>query len=324
MPFWSCRIICSCLSSTIKMIITVWSLHTVLRKFGRFSSAFMVSLVQSLPLLAAINTRYPVKFTVCLAPRLTSLLHRVKYKSFPRESIPYILSSAQILSSKKLGKGHASEIFGKLSFAAGQFFGRFGRMHLAPFKLRQYGGNGCSHLTAEIERAIAFWLHVLPRGPFRAVPPHSGTPFVITMSDGEGTGSVAAAIWSPLAPGGGHQPRWFQLDLPPAALLAWSDGTDLEPQRHINKIEAIVPAICLCTWSHLIRGSLWLHFIDNDGALACLVSGCSKKQLFERCCGLHLGANPCTWMLAVVRKGTICVQYCGWTFSEKLLHCACE
>ena len=37
----------------------------------------------------------------------------------------------QILSSKKLGKGHAAEIFGKLSFSAGQLFGRFGRMHLA-------------------------------------------------------------------------------------------------------------------------------------------------------------------------------------------------
>ena len=116
---------------------------------------------------------------------------------------------SNILSSKKLGKGHASEIFGKLSFSAGQLFGRFGRMHLAPFKLRQYGRNGCSHLTAEIQRAIAFWLYVLPRAPFRAVPPHSGTPFVITMSDGEGTGSVAAAIWSPLAPGGVHQPVGF-------------------------------------------------------------------------------------------------------------------
>ena len=91
-------------------------------------------------------------------------------------------------------------------------------MHLAPFKLRQYGKNGSSHLTPEIERAIGFWLSVLPRGPFRAVPPHSGTPFVITMNDGEGTGSVAAAIWSPLAPGGVHQPRWFQVDLPPSVL----------------------------------------------------------------------------------------------------------
>ena len=151
-------------------------------------------------------------------------------------------------------------------------------MYLVPFKLRQYGKNGCSHLTEEIERAIAFWLSVLPCGPFRAVPPHSGTPFVITMSDGEDTGSVAAAIWSPLAPGGAHQPRWFQIDLPPSVLVAWSESTDTEPQRHINKIEAVVPAICLCTWPNLIRGSVWLHFIDNDGALACLISGCSKNS----------------------------------------------
>ena len=71
----------------------------------------------------------------------------------------------QILSSKKLGKGHASVIFGKLSFSAGQLFGRFGRMYLVPFNMRQFGKNGCSHLTAEIKRAIAFWLSVASR-PF--------------------------------------------------------------------------------------------------------------------------------------------------------------
>ena len=120
-----------------------------------------------------------------------------------------------------------------------------------PFKLRQYGKNGSSHLTPEIERAIGFWLSVLPRGPFWAVPPNSGTPFVITMSDGEGTGSVAAAIWSPLAPGGVHQPRWFQVDLPQSVLAAWSQSADLEPQRHINKMEAIV----LCHLSHHLAQS---------------------------------------------------------------------
>ena len=45
----------------------------------------------------------------------------------------------QIFSSRKLSTGHASEIFGKLSFSAGQLFGRFGRMYLVWFKLRQYG-----------------------------------------------------------------------------------------------------------------------------------------------------------------------------------------
>ena len=43
----------------------------------------------------------------------------------------------QILSSRKLSKGHASEIFGKLSFSAGQSFGRFGRMYLVPASIRE-------------------------------------------------------------------------------------------------------------------------------------------------------------------------------------------
>ena len=223
----------------------------------------MVSLVQSWPLLVAISIRYPVKFTVCLAPRLTSLLHRVKHKSFPRESIPSVASSTRSLRPRNWVK---VTLLRSLVNSVSQQDNCLVDLGACIWHLSSCVSTGemvfpTSQLKSNV--LLAFWLHVLPRGPFRAVPPHSGTPFVITMSDGEGTGSVAAAIWSPLAPGGVHQPRWFQLDLPLAALHAWSEGKELEPQRHINKIEAIVPAICLCTWSHLIRGSLWLHFIDN-------------------------------------------------------------
>ena len=37
-----------------------------------------------------------------------------------------------------------------------------------------------------------------------------------------------------------HQPRWFQIDLPPSVLAAWSESTEIEPQRDINKIEAVL------------------------------------------------------------------------------------
>ena len=141
--------ICSFPCSTIKMIITAWSPLTVLHKLGRSSNNFMVFLVQSWLHLVAISFRCPAKFTVCLAPKLTSPFHRVKFMSFPRESIQSVVSSTVPLC-KKLSKGHASKIFGILSFSAGQVFGRFGRMYLAPFKLRQYGENGC-HLTEEID-----------------------------------------------------------------------------------------------------------------------------------------------------------------------------
>ena len=95
---------------------------------------------------------------------------RLRHVADPEQEMRRLVSSSssridsicserrQILSSKKLGKVHASVIFGNLSFSAGQLFGRFGRKNLVPFKMRQFGKNGCSHLTAEIERALAFWL----------------------------------------------------------------------------------------------------------------------------------------------------------------------
>ena len=204
-----CNIICSYLSRhyqddhhCVELSYSVAQASTLIKRFyGLLGPKLATPGGDKYPLPSQVYRLLGTKVDLIASPReIQVLLSRI-------DSICSELS--KVLSSKKLGKGHASEIFGKLSFSAGQLFGRFGRMHLAPFKLRQYGKNGCSHLTAEIERAIAFWLYVLPRGPFRAVPPHSGTPFVITMSDGEGTGSVAAAIWSPLAPGGVHQPVGF-------------------------------------------------------------------------------------------------------------------
>ena len=100
-------------------------------------------------------------------------------------------------------------------------------------------------------------------------------------------------------------------------------STDLEPQRHINKIEAIVPATCLCTWPNLIRGSLWLHFIDNDGALSCLVSGCSRNSSLSAVVDF-LGADTCPRLLAVVRKSTLRLQHRRRSVSEELRHCVCK
>ena len=259
-----CNIICSCLSSTIKMIITVWTpsysvaqAWTLIKRFcGLIGPKLATPGGDKYPLPSQVYRLLGTKVDLIaslreiqvLPSRIDSICSELHKKN------PFV---------QETGKGHASEIFGKLRCI---------------WHLSNCVSTGEMVVPTSQLKSIVLLLFgcmfclVALSGQF------SHIPYVITISDGEGTGSVAAAIWSPLAPGGVHQPRWFQLDLPPAVLLAWSDGTDLEPQRHINKIEAIVPAICLCTWSHLIRGSLWLHFIDNDGALACLVSGCSKNS----------------------------------------------
>ena len=43
----------------------------------------------------------------------------------------------------------------------------------------------------------------------------------------------------------------------------------------IQEIEAIGPLLVLHNWGHLLRGALWVHYIDNAGALAALVKGSS-------------------------------------------------
>ena len=113
-----------------------------------------------------------------------------------------------------------------------------------------------------------------------------------------------------------HQPRWFQIDFPPSVLAAWSTSTEIEPQCHINKIEAVVPAICLCTWPDLIRGSLWLHFIDNGGALAFLISGCSKNSSLSAVVDFIWAQIPVLrcwpWFERAIR-----VQYRRWLVSKE-------
>ena len=66
---------------------------------------------------------------------LTSSFHRVKFKSFPRESTQSVVSSDRSFRPRNLSKGHASEIFGKLRFLC-EIVVKKGRLKLC-FGLRQ-------------------------------------------------------------------------------------------------------------------------------------------------------------------------------------------
>ena len=44
----------------------------------------------------------------------------------------------------------------------------------------------------------------------------------------------------------------------------------------IFEVEAIGPLVILENYPVLLRGCLWLHFVDNAAALSCLVNGSSS------------------------------------------------
>ena len=57
--------------------------------------------------------------------------------------------------------------------------------------------------------------------------------------------------------------------VPEPGLLALVDGEF----NDITEIEAIGPLLILHNWPWLVRDALWIHFIDNNGALGALVKG---------------------------------------------------
>ena len=56
----------------------------------------------------------------------------------------------------------------------------------------------------------------------------------------------------------------------------WSQREDLTDVKDIFQIEAVGPLLILWNWGHLIRNHLWVHFVDNEGALASLAKGSSS------------------------------------------------
>ena len=98
-------------------------------------------------------------------------------------------------------------------------------------------------------------------------------PVTISYSDGEGEGAgVGIAAW--FADGtilGGYHA------IPDEVRALWARPPSADGLVHdIFEIEAVGPALVLANWGERMRGGLWLHFIDNEGALATLVKGSSS------------------------------------------------
>ena len=108
----------------------------------------------------------------------------------------------------------------------------------------------------------------------REVPISLNTaPLFLSYSDGEGEGAgVGVALWFPDGSSiGGY------IKLPEIVRRVWSRAATCGDHYDIFEIEAVGPALILHNWADLIpEGALWLHFIDNEAALATLVKGSSS------------------------------------------------
>ena len=97
----------------------------------------------------------------------------------------------------------------------------------------------------------------------------------MSCSDGEGKGGIGFAIWS------------NQLEIPLAAYTQapiqvrhlWKLNENFDPDEEgtdIFEIEAVAPLLILRNWSKHLQDAMWVHYIDNNGALGALVKGSSS------------------------------------------------
>ena len=97
-------------------------------------------------------------------------------------------------------------------------------------------------------------------------------PLAISYSDGEGeSAGVGVALWLPSGEILGGYTK-----VPDVVRRVWSQRMSLSEVKDIFQIEAVGPLLVLHNWGHMFREHLWIHFIDNEGALAALAKGSSS------------------------------------------------
>ena len=182
-----------------------------------------------------------------------------------------------------LASGLSGQIFGQLGFACIQVHGKWGRAKMRPFVRRQYESNKFS-LNPQLRSSISWWKRNLPIAPIRQVfvNDHS-RHVVISYSDGEGSDAgVGIAIWCPskiTRPWAGfitvleEVSELWQLQHRHAVTQV--EGNPELEFNDIIEIEGVGPLLILANWGHILRHSLWLHFIDNSCALGSFVKGSS-------------------------------------------------
>ena len=98
-------------------------------------------------------------------------------------------------------------------------------------------------------------------------------PLFISYSDGEGEGAgVGVALWCPNGQVVGGYFKHLEV-----IRQVWSRSAACGEHYDIFEIEAVGPCLILHNFGYLMpEGCLWIHFIDNDAALATLVKGSSS------------------------------------------------
>ena len=157
----------------------------------------------------------------------------------------------------------ASSLRGKFQWSRTFTWSRWEAAVLGPLACRQ--GSGRRSLNPALIGALNAAKEVLrDLGGKPMAADFAGMPLHVTVSDCEGTGSVAVAWWQPRTRA--WRTRIVQAEVP----TQWT--------RHWNASGHNITQIALLafrTWPNR-RNGLWIHFVDNEGAKFSMINGASR------------------------------------------------
>ena len=156
---------------------------------------------------------------------------------------------------------------------------------LRAFRRRAYEPSRFN-LNPQLVATCDWWLRGLRLAPPRPIPwKLDERNITVSYSDGEGSDAgVGVAVWSARL----AAPEAGRIDIPPQIRKLWAAQRVAASGElyDIQEIEGIGPLLVLTTWKRVLAKSLWVHFIDNNGALSCLVKGSSSCMGTDTLVGL--------------------------------------
>jgi len=203
----------------------------------------------------------------------------------PREETTHKVTegAGAILPKKSCTPAEAAKLRGVASWAAGNTFGRIGRLGLRALKTRQYQKDANVELTEELLMGLRFLTEVMPKiGPreTRILGPtpqptvvysDASWPQWMTMEEAVERAEPPRLGWVIFAPG--ERPRGFSMELGREFLSALFPR---KTQIMAAEAVAVLTALVLTPQSLDNRELVW--FIDNESALSSLVRGGSKAE----------------------------------------------
>ena len=148
---------------------------------------------------------------------------------------------------------------------------------------RQHEG-GRHGLNRQLRSCISWWIHHLPILPARPVPINlEKRKVMISYSDGEGSNAqVGIALWAQ----GQKKARAGVVRIPDDLRRKWDGKMKGNRYNDIYEVEAVGPLLVLANFGEDLVDCLWLHFVDNAGALSSLVRGGSSVESGDHITGL--------------------------------------